>query len=447
MTRPATTTSSPPRHGTIGAVLRVPDFRLLWSALTLSATGSWMQTVILPAYIDQRTKSPTWVGLFIFAQLGPVLLLSIPGGVLADRFFRRGWIATMQTVQLIASIVLAVLVAHHAPVAAIFAAQLFGGIGNALNNPAMQGTLPNMVDPRDIAGVVSLNSVMINGTRVLGPVLAVGLDRLGFSLRDILLVNAASFLFVVVAVFAVHLPVESPATAERGLRNLTHGLRLARHRSIVGRLVVGMAVFSFFCLPFVGLFAPITRLNLGLDSGSAAYKWLYATWGCGALAGALTLGTVFAHADKRRLIRPLLLAFAATLAGFTLLRSVPPAFPVGFVLGATYFAMATAMLTVIQDNLRGAERARVMSLWFMSFGGTVAIGNLVFGPVVERFGARPVLLVGVGFALALSWWCDVARREVRTLADERLLAERGGDHLAEPGNQAALDEYGISGGQ
>ena len=87
------------------------------------------------------------------------------------------------------------------------------------------------------------------------------------------------------------------------------------------------------------------------------------------------------------------------LTAFALMTSAAPAFPIAFVLGFCYFALATSMLTIVQQNLRPAERARVMALWFMAFGGTVAIGNLAFGPIVDAVGSRPVMLFGAGSAV------------------------------------------------
>jgi MFS family permease len=85
------------------------------------------------------------------------------------------------------------------------------------------------------------------------------------------------------------------------------------------------------------------------------------------------------------------------------------AFPVGFVLGLFYFMTANAMVTVFQQNLRDNERVTVMPLWFMSFGGTVTIGGLLAGPIIDAIGARWVLFFGALFALFLAWWCDLDR--------------------------------------
>lgn len=436
-----------PTSGTAGAAMRNRNFRTMWLGMFASNIGTWMQTLVLPAYIDHRTESGLWVGLFTFAQLGPLLLLSIPGGVLADKFPRKPWMVIMQAEQLVLSVGVAFLVAHDAPLAALFFAQLLIGIGNALNAPAMQGTVPNLVPKEDLPGAVSLNSVMINGSRVIGPVIAALLMAKGMTAPQIFVLNAATYLFVIYAIVRITIPPIGKATEARGWANVMTGLRIARQRTVLSRLLLGMSLFSFVCLPYVGLFPTVARLNFGMAPTGATYKWLYATWGLGACLGALSIGTVLSQADKRKLITPFFLGFAACLGVFALLRSGGPAFPVGFLLGFFYFGLATSMLTIVQQNLRSSERARVMSLWFMAFGGTVAIGNLAFGPVIDAIGARPVLMLGAVFALWLAWWCDVSRRHVVTLDHEAAtqLGDASGDPL-EPGRPAGLDEHGIAAG-
>jgi len=448
-TTTATADARRPAHGTAAAALRNPNFRLLWLGLFASNIGTWMQTLVLPAYIAARTGSALWVGLFTFAQLGPLLLLSVPGGVLADRFPRRPWMLVMQAEQLVLSLVIAALVAGHSGLVWLFLVQLLVGIGNALNAPAMQGTMPNLVDPRDLPGAISLNSVMINGARVIGPVIAALLMTRGVTASQIFVVNAATYLFVIYSLVRITIPPIPKATDAQGWANLLTGIRIARRRTVLSRLLLGMTLFSLVCLPYVGLFPIVVERNFGLDPDGATYKWMYATWGLGACLGALAIGTVLAHTDKRRLIAPFFVGFAVCLTAFTSVTSATPAFPIGFVLGFCYFALATSMLTIVQQNLRSSERARVISLWFMAFGGTVGVGNLAFGPVVDEVGTRPVMYVGAGFALVLAWWCDVSRRHVTTLADEDAalaLDERSGDAVEGRG-AAGLDEHGVVAGE
>ena len=411
----------------------------MWMASLSSSIGTWMQNVVLPLYVLDRTDSASMVGLMVFAQLGPLLFLSIPAGVIADRFDRRKWLIAMQLLQLAFSALLAPLAAADAPIWAIFLVALGVGMGNALNAPAWSAMLPTLVDRDDIAGSVSLNSAMINGSRVVGPIIVAVLRSSGVSISQIFLINAVTYLFVVGALLRTRVPAPVKVVHAPGWRQLTAGVQIAKANPAVWRLLVTLFTFSLLSLPYVGLFAAVVRLNFGVDKGSTTYEWLYATWGFGACFGGLAIGTVFVGWDKRSVIRYGFLAFAIALAAFAAVREPVGAFVVAPLLGFAYFATTTSMNTVLQSRLEDHERGRVMSLWFMAFGGTVPLGNLVFAPVIDAVGARWVLLGGALWALFLAWWCDIERID--------LSAEEGRRYPLEPDHAACFDEHGVSAGE
>ena len=241
---------------------------------------------------------------------------------------------------------------------------------------------------------------------------------------------------MIAALASVHLPAPTAVPHETGRRLLTSGIRLVRASPVSTRILLTLTTFSLLSLPYVGLFPAIARLNFGIVEQSPQYNWLYATWGFGACLGALSVGTVFVAWDKRRVIRMGFALFAVSMTGFALAREPIGAFIAGFFLGIAYFCTTTSMLTVLQGRLQDHERGRVMSLWFMAFGGTVTIGLLIFGPVVDAIGARWVLLGGALWAAFLRWWCDIAAIDESTGYQE-------GSELLEPGHAASLDEYGI----
>ena len=397
------------RPGTARAALSYRDFRLIWVGLFLSNIGTWMQNFTLPAYIEHRTGSAALVGLLVFTQLGPLLLLSIPAGVLTDRLPRRPYLISMQLVQMAFSVVLAGLVAGDFQLWTLFAVSLVIGIANALNAPAFQASVPLLVHRADLAGAVSLNSVMINASRVIGPGLAALLALLGATTAQLFLVNAVTYLFLVGALLLVTVPDVRGNHPEQGWRRLLSGINIARHRAALTRVLWTMCVFSVVCLPFVGLFPSVARRNFDMDVDGTGYKLLYTTWGVGACLGALAVGTVLAHFDRRRLVVIGLLLFSVSLAAFALVRLPAPAFPIAFVLGFAYFLTATALVTIFQENLADTERAVVMPLWFMAFGGSVPIGNLIFGPIIDAIGARWVLGLGALVAVGLARWGDLRR--------------------------------------
>jgi MFS family permease len=395
------------KRGTVRAALQSRAFRLMFAGSFMSNVGTWMQNVVLPAYVYNRTGRASLVGLLIFAQLGPLLILSIPAGVVADRFDRRRWLMATQVVQMTFAFMLFPLAAADASIALLFLAQLGVGIGNALNAPAWSATLPTLVPAEDLPGAISLNSTVINGSRVIGPIIVAVLANFGVTTSQFFLINALTYLFVIVAVSRVTIPALAPVGADKGWRQLTTGIRIARERKVIGRLILTLATFSFLSLPYVGLFPAVARLNFGIDETGSTYRWLYATWGLGAALGGLAIGTVLVSVDKRTIIRSGFAAFAVFLALFGVANTQLLAFVVAFPLGIAYFGTTTAMMTVLQSRLAPNERGRVMALWFMAFGGTVPIGNLIFGPVIDAIGARWVLVGGAVWALFLAWWCNV----------------------------------------
>ena len=143
------------KRGTAKAALQHRHFRLLFIGASLSNVGTWMQNFMLPAYLDLRTGSAAFVGLLIFAQLGPQLFGSVPAGVLADRVDRTRLVLAMQGCMMLASVVLAFLAKWHAPIWTIFAVQLAIGISNTAQAPAFNASLPAMVPREDLAGAVS----------------------------------------------------------------------------------------------------------------------------------------------------------------------------------------------------------------------------------------------------------------------------------------------------
>jgi len=402
-----------PRRGSADgarAVLRNRAFRAIFIGATVSNIGTWMQNFTLPAYVDERTGSAGLVGLLVFAQLGPLLLLSVPAGVVADRVNRTRLVVAMQCTMLALSLVLAGLVRAEATLLWVFIVQLGIGIANTVQAPAFSSSLPMLVTPEQLPAAVSLNSAMINGSRIMGPALAAMAAVLGAELWQLFALNAATYLVFIMALRSVGLPAP-PTRRSTGPRALTDGIRLAAQRAILGRILATMFSFSLLCLPFIGLFPSVARLNFGLEPDGTAYRLLYVVWGIGAFVGSLAVGSILHGRERRDLIRIGFAVFALCLAIFGLTSSPIIAFAIAGVLGASYFMTATLLVTELQVNLADTERASVMPLWFMVFGGTVPLGNVIAGPIMDHLGARPVLVFGALAAVAIGYVGDIARSE------------------------------------
>ena len=391
------------------AALGYPVFRRIYLSALTSNIGSWMQTVVLAAFVFNITGSSTDVGLMTLAQLGPLFLLSPVGGMAADRFDRRTVLIVVTVEQTLVALIIARLTDTHDPrIGALFAAVLAGGIGQAFYAPTFSALIPTLVDRKDLPGAISLNSANMNLSRVIGPAIGgVLYAKVGASWAFV--ANSASYLALIWALATVRLPMHHRAE-EQGWRRILDGVGVARRDRVVGRCLTTMVLFSFFCLPIAVLMPVLAHNELGIGASTIAYGLLYATFGTGAVIGALSIGTFLAGQQLERVVRFGIGGYAVSLAVFGLLRSPGPAYPVVFLLGLCYFATVTSLATVLQKRLDDSVRGRVMALWVMAFGGTVPLGAIVAGPLSERFSISAVVLGGAVAAVALVFYANLHDR-------------------------------------
>ncbi len=293
------------------------------------------------------------------------------------------------------SVLLAVMAsAEHPKKWGIFICVLAVGIGNALSGPAIGALLPTLVPREDLPGAVSLQSVQMNLSRVIGPAIGAPL-YVALGVGTVFGLNAATYAFAIFSlVIAKYPPRIVRSAAETGFTRFLSGFKIARADPLIRRVLITMTAFSFFSLTFVGLMPEIAETNFGIGPKSAAYGFLYATFGLGAALGAVTVGTYLAHHSKATIARRSLVAFAVLLTAFAEVRDAGLAFPVAFILGFTYFLVITSLAITLQSHLDDAIRGRIMALWIMAFGGVVPLGVLAGGVIVEVISITTLMLIG-----------------------------------------------------
>jgi predicted MFS family arabinose efflux permease len=290
------------------------------------------------------------------------------------------------------------------------------GMGQAVFGPTYGALLPSLVGREDLAGAISLNSAQMNGSRVIGPVIGAVLDS-RFGASWVFAGNAASYLLVIWSLLSVRLPPPLPDTSGlQGVRRLAAGFQVAQRDRVVGRCLIIIFVYSLLALPFIGQMPVLADRSLGIDPRSEQYGILYACFGVGALLGALSIGTVLSGRSMARVVRVGLVVFAAFLAVFAVLRTPQAAYPAILLVGLAYFAVITSLSTVLQERLDDGNRGRVMALWIMGFGGTVPIGNLIAGPIIDATSITVVMLFGAAVALGLAAYANLEDQPVSSPA-------------------------------
>ena len=266
-------------------------FRWLWLGVFISYIGTWMQTVGAQWLLVDSPNAAALVSLVQVANTLPVMLLALPGGVLADSFDRRWLLFTVQVYFFVVGILLAVLTfAGQMPPALLLAFTFAIAIGAAVQLPAWQATIPELVPRTQLRAATRLEMVGVNVARAGGPALA-GLVIARFGVPWVFALNALSVIFLAIALlFWRRSSVGSQATRERFVPALRAGGRYVWHEPVVRRLLLRAALFITPGMALWALLPLIATQRLGL--GADGYGALFGALGLGAIVAALVLGRV-----------------------------------------------------------------------------------------------------------------------------------------------------------
>lgn len=391
-----------PDQGTALDALRVTEFRRVFLASFASSIGRWMQNVALGVFAFKLTGSAAFTTFTIFAQLFPLLALSLLGGSLADTMDRRKLLVTTQAWQAVMALILAWQVLDDEISRGLLLVIVFlTGIGQALFAPAFTAVLPSLVGRENLSAAISLNSAQVNLSRMIGPTIgSVLVVSFGFS--EVFAINALTYVLIIITMMTVPLPALTKKQGTASERILG-GLRLARRVPQLRQPLLAMVTFSLLCLPFIGLMPVIAERNWGIDSKSTTYGNVYLFFGAGAFAGSLAVGTVLLRVSKPLVVRVTLAGFAVSMAVLATLRDVTSVYPTIFFVGLFYFTFPTALSTFLQEHLADEVRGRIMALWVISFGGIISITNLFSGAIADATSVSAVMMGGAVAAIALAF--------------------------------------------
>jgi MFS family permease len=381
------------------------DFRIFWAGALGSSIGNNMQLAALLWVVAVATHSASKVTLIAFITVVPLLVLGPLGGLLADRFPRRRLLLVTQTLSMVQAFLLwGLWEAGLASYWVLFGLSLAAGVVIALNVPAWQSIVPELV-PRDfLQNAITLNSTQFNVARAAGPMLAgVLIAYVGAGIC--FLINALSFVLVLIAL----LVITSADTAPESIHDERPGLfagfaesiRYLRNEPGLKVAIGTHAAFALLAAPVVQLI-PVLSVEV-LHVGSEAYGLLLGSFGVGAVAIAFVIGSL----DERVLPSRLLAGGSALTAASVLGLGLAPglAFGVLFMVafGASYVTVVAIDHSTIQALSDDHIRGRITSLWLMTFGTGFPLGTILMGVIADVVGVRAVLVVaGALVALVLA---------------------------------------------
>jgi len=390
--------------------LRTRNYRLWFFGQTVSQCGTWTQAIAQNALVlFQLHGSALDLGITAALQFGPVLVLGSVGGLLADRFSKRRLLLFTQAAFAAQALALGLLVASGSvQLWMVWLLAMLMGTINAIDAPARQSFVVEMVGPEALTNAVGLNSVIVNASRMVGPAIA-GVLIVMVGMSWTFLLNAASFLAVLGALWAMRPADLRPAPRiSRASGQIRAGIHYAWAAWELRIPLLMVAVISALAYNFTVTMPLLAQL---FHRGAGTYSALTTAMGAGALIGALS-----AAARRRPSYRQLVLialAFGVCLVAVAWAPSLPVMMllvaPMG---GASVFFMVTVN-SLLQHNSSDAMRGRVMALWAMVFLGSTPLGAPLTGFIAAQFGVRLALALGGGATILTAVAAGLALRRIR----------------------------------
>jgi MFS family permease len=391
------------------------NFRIFWSGQTTSLIGTWMQTTAQSWLALTLTDSAFMVGLVATVGAFPILMLSLYGGVVADRTEKLRLVIIGQAMLAVQAGLLWWLVwSGQITIGWLLVFALLSGTINAFEIPARQSFIIELVNKEDLTDAIALNSGGFNLARVIGPSLA-GVIIHQFGTAWAFGLNAVSYAAVLASLFSIRLPrrVLVPVTAT-ALQGFVEGMRFLTRTRQVSLLMRLIAVYAIFGIPYLALMPVVARDVLGGDASD--YGLLLTAVGIGGFAGALGLAAVGRRVGRGRLLELAAYAFSSLLIAFSFSRSLAVSALLLLGIGCTMIvnnALANGLLqTIVPDELRG----RVMAAYAWVFVGLgPVVGPFLAGALADRIGAATTIGVSAGVTLVYVVWVFVRHPELRAL--------------------------------
>jgi len=390
-------------------VFRHRNYRLFFTGQLVSLMGTWMQSVAQGWLVYTMTHSPFLLGLTSFAGQIPLFFISAFGGTIADRVDRRRMLIVTQSLSMVQAGILATLtLTGEVQVWQVIALAFSMGLINAFDVPTRQAFTIDMVGREDLRNAISLNSVMFNLARVIGPtaaglLVAVAGEGVCFA------INSLSYAAVLTSLILMQVAPRPPRATEHPLRELKDGAAYAwRTRQIRVSLML-IAVCSAFGAAYIPLMPAVARDVL--HQGSDGLGFLMSSVGAGALIGAYALARIH---ERHLTLTPIIAAacFGASLIAFSNSHSLPLSMalllPVAFSLMLLGGSTNTIIQTVAEDRMRG----RVVAFYTMGFIGMMPWGSLLLGSIAGHLGVSAAITIGgcMCIVAAIGAYFDKAKR-------------------------------------
>ncbi len=405
----------PARLEPIRSALAHRDFRWFSGGNVASHIGTWVQRVAVGWLAWELTHSGFWLGIVAFADLFPTVLLAPITGAVADRVERLRATRTIQACNLVQAALLAGFTLTGAiTIEILLVLVLAGGAVLAFGQPVRLAIIPSLVSRDSLSAAIGINSLIFNGARFVGPMIA-GVLIVRYGVGWAFAFNAATFVIFLAVLSQVRLEHGEPRPVPGGVRNLpgeiAEGYGYAARHPGIGPMLVVLTVVALCARPFMELLPGFADAVFG--RGAEGLAMLTSATGLGAMLGGLWLAQRGGVAGLTGTTVSGIALLAAMLIGFAATDIFWLAIPCVTVAGFAMIVVGVGEQTLMQNAVAPALRGRVMSLYGMINRGAPALGALVMGALSSHLGLQWPVLGGAVICLGVWLW---SRRRLKPMA-------------------------------
>lgn len=394
------------------------NYQLYFAGQLVSMTGTWLQNVALGWLVFQLTKSAYLVGLIAAIELLPVLFFALFAGVIVDRYPKRKVIIIEQSLALVVAAILGILtLSGHITVLQIAVLAFLLGITDAIDKPARQAFVVDMVGKKDMTSAIALNAGTFNAARVIGPAVAGTLIAL-YGTGWAFIINAMSFIFVIIAIYMISVDDSPHPSNLHPWQAVKNGLSYSFGIPHIKILLIFTSITAIFGWSYATLLPVV--INTIFHQGASALGYFYGASGAGALVATVLVSTLAKKVNPLKLIIVGNAIFALSIIGFTLTTAVFSAIVSLFFAGLGIIIQFATIQTMIQHSIADEFRGRVMSIYVVMFMGMMPFGSYLAGFLAEHIGPSFTIQFGAGVVFLSGLYLYSKRKEIKKAYSEQL---------------------------
>ena len=391
--------------------LKIRNYQLYFFGQLISLIGTWLQIVAQSWLVLELTNSAFLIGLVAAVNSLPVLLFSLFGGVIVDRFPKKPLVIFTQTGSMILAFILGIsVIFKFVSVPEIMILTFLLGLVNAIDFPARHVFVVEMVGKEALASAVALNSGIFNAARVIGPSIA-GLLIFYVGTGSAFILNGLSFIAVIFALFLIQ---TKPLPSKKDLhpiKAIKEGVKYAFSHPVIGQLLLLVGIVSIFGWSYMTILPIIARNILHLNV--AGFGYLYAAIGLGALVAMTLVSALSKKIPVMVFIFGGNMVFAISMILFTFVNYLPVVLILLVFSGIGLISQFSMINTTLQHLVSDEMRGRVMSLYTLMFIGMSPIGNFQIGLLAEKFGSEIAIRIGAIIVFVYGMYLMMQRKNIK----------------------------------